>query len=284
MTEPSVAEAVIWANPRDPQGLKRLLRSIPDVRWVQLPFAGIEAFFDAGVIVPGPIWTCAKGIYGPATAEHALTLMLAAARRVHEHVRNRSWSDRQGFGAPERRLADQTVLIVGTGGIGSSLAPLLEPLGARMIAVNRTGAPFRWAERTEPVDRIGAVLPEADHVVIAAPLTKETYRMFDKHAFALMKPSAWLINVARGALVDTDDLVAALRQGRLGGAALDVTDPEPLPDRHSLWKIDDVIVTPHVANTWDMAFPELSALVSRNVALFARNQRLEGEVDVRAGY
>ena len=284
LAEPEEAEGIVWLDPSDPEGLRDMLKDSP-ASWVQLPFAGIEAFFDAGVITPDRTWTCTKRAYGRATAEHALALVLAAARHLHEHVGARSW--RPGFGrlgAPEQRLEGATVLVVGTGGIGSALVEMLQPLGPRVLASNRSGRPLEATERTVPSDRLGEVLPEADFVVIAASLTSSTRGMFDRAALEAMKPSAWLVNVARGGLVDTDSLVAALQAGTIGGAALDVTDPEPLPDGHPLWAMTNCIITPHVANTADMALPELVAMVERNVGHYVRGEQLEGVVDVSLGY
>lgn len=285
LVEPVDAEALVWVDPADPNGLKTLLERCP-ARWVQLPFAGIESFFAAGVIEPERIWTCAKGIYGHSTGEHALALMLMAARRLNVHVKARSWSSPRGvgsgFGSAERRLADCTVLIVGTGGIGTELAAMLQPLRARVVGVNRSGRPLAGAERTEKIEALLELLPEADFVVLAVALTPATRGLIGTPELAAMKDSAWLVNVARGALVDTQALVAALQAGDIGGAALDVTDPEPLPDGHPLWEL--AAVTPHVANTWDMALPELTALVERNVRAFSEGGELEGLVDPAAGY
>lgn len=284
LAAPEEAEGVVWLDPSDAEGLKDMLEGSP-ASWVQLPFAGIETFFDAGVITPDRTWTCTKGAYGTSTAEHALALVLAAARHLHDHVRARSW--RPGFGklgAPERRLNDSTVLVVGTGGIGSALVRMLDPLGPRVLASNRSGRPLEAAEQTVPSDRLGEVLPEADFVVIAASLTSSTRGMFDRAALEAMKPSAWLVNVARGGLVDTAALVDALEAGTIGGAALDVTEPEPLPDGHPLWAMTNCIITPHVANTADMALPELVAMIERNVRHYVREEQLEGVVDVSLGY
>ncbi len=280
--EPADADALIWADPRKARELKDLLTRSDPV-WVQLPFAGIERFFEAGAIDDARAWTCAKGIYGPATAEHALAFLLAGARRIHEHSAATSWRDGT-FGAPERRLKEATVLIVGTGGIGRSLVEMLEPLGARVLAINRSGRPLEGAERTGKTSDLLTFAEDADHLVGAAALTPETHHMIDEAVFAAMPEHAWLVNVARGGLVDTDALVAALGNRRIGGAALDVTDPEPLPDGHPLWDLPNVIITPHVANTWDMALPELLSLVERNVHAFAHDRPLEGVVQVGAGY
>jgi D-3-phosphoglycerate dehydrogenase len=282
LSEPERADGLVWTDPASPGALVELLGRCP-ARWVQLPFAGIEAFFAAGAIDPARTWTCAKGIYGPACAEHALALMLAAARRLKVHAQARSWVQ-PGLGSSERRLHGLTAVIVGTGGIGAALACLLEPLSVRVLGVNRSGRPLAGAEATVTVERLDEVLPEADFVVVAAALTAQTRALFDAARLARMKPDAWLVNVARGGLVVTDDLVEALRAGTLGGAALDVTDPEPLPDGHPLWEFDNALITPHIANTWDMALPELIALVERNVARFAAGEPLEGLVDPALGY
>lgn len=276
------ADAIVWTNPRDPEGLKETLAASA-ARWVQLPFAGIEEFVAAGAIDPARTWTCTKGVYSRATAEHGLALVLAATRHLHKHIRARSWRE-GGFGAPERRLKGLTVLVVGAGGIGRELIHMLEPLEPRVLAVNRSGRDVVGAERTEASTALPDLVGQADFVVLAAALTDETGGLVRRSVLARMKPDAWLINVARGGLVDTDALVEALAGRRIGGAALDVTDPEPLPEDHPLWRLDNVIITPHVANTWDMALPELRAMVRRNVARFAAGDELEGVVNPSLGY
>jgi phosphoglycerate dehydrogenase-like enzyme len=282
LAPPTTARALVWTDPHDPQGMRRTVDGSP-ATWIQLPLAGIEAFHATGVIDPGRTWTCAKGIYGPACAEHAVMIMLAIARRLPHHLRATSWVPVH-FGSGERRLRDATVLVVGTGGIGRALAAMLAPLGTRLLAVNRSGAPLDGAERTETTEELPALLPEADFVVLAASLTAATRHLFDRDMLARMRPDAWVVNVARGGLVDTDALVAALREGSIGGAALDVTEPEPLPDGHPLWELDNAIITPHTANTMDMGIVEYRSLVARNVAHFARGEPLEGLVDPALGY
>lgn len=278
----ATADAIVWVNPRDPQGLADLLGT-SRARWVQLPFAGIESFVAAGVVDPNRTWTCTKGVYGPACAEHAVALMLAAARRLHDHIKATTWRQ-GGFGSPERRLAGTTALVIGTGGIGRAFVEMVRPLGVRVVGVNRSGAPLEGADRTVTVDQLANVIGEADWVVLAAASTAETRHLIDTDVLGSMRDTAWIVNVARGELIDTDALVEVLKEARIGGAALDVTDPEPLGEGHPLWVLDNVIITPHVANTWDMAVPELVAMVERNVAHFAAGQELEGLVDPAAGY
>ena len=282
LVDPSEAEGLVWTNPIDPEGLKDALASSP-VRWVQLPFAGIESFVEAGAIDPGLTWTCAKGTYGPSCAEHAVALMLAAARQLHHHIRNRRW-EAGGLGRPEVRLKDKTIVVLGTGGIGAALVPMVTPLGARVIGVNRSGRALPGAEETVTAERLEKVAARADYLVVAAAVTPETRGIVNAGVLRALPSHAWVINVARGILIDSSALLDALRDGWIGGAALDVTEPEPLPDGHPLWALDNVIITPHVANTWDMALPELTDLVARNVANFVSGRELEGLVDTQAGY
>lgn len=282
IVEPSQAAGIVWLDPRDPDQLRNILSASP-TKWVQLPMAGIESFVEAGLVTSERVWTCTKGIYGPACAEHALALMLAAARRLQHHLRERTWNAAL-FGSGHRRLKGSTVLVVGTGGIGSSLITLLQPFDVRIWAVNRSGAPASGAERTESSDSLRELLHEADFVVLALAVTNETRKLFDADMIAAMGKDSWLVNVARGVVVDTEALVEALRAEKIGGAALDVTDPEPLPDGHPLWEMDNVIITPHIANTVDMALPELRALVARNVKHVAAGEPLEGLVDPDLGY
>lgn len=282
LVSPDEAAGLVWTNPGDPEGLKKVLGTSP-ARWVQLPFAGIESFVAAGVLDPERTWTCTKGAYGRSTAEHALALMLCAARLIHFHARERRWRE-AGLGLPEFDLKDKTAVVVGTGGIGSHLTTMLEPLEARVIGVNRSGRPLAGAEATVTSASLGRVIGEADFVVLAAAATPETRHLIDTDMLSRMRSSAWLVNVARGSLVDTDALVEVLTDKGIAGAVLDVTDPEPLPEGHPLWGMDNVVITPHIANTWDMALPELRGVVRRNVAHFVSGRPLEGVVDVELGY
>jgi phosphoglycerate dehydrogenase-like enzyme len=278
------ANALVWTDPFDPEALRAVLAG-SRIDWVQLPFAGIESFVAAGVIDADRTWTCTKGVYGRTTAEHALALMLVAARRLHVHARASEWEAvADPFARSERSLAGARVLLIGTGGIGAALVGMLAPLEAAVTAVNRSGRALAGAAATHPVGELPRLLPEADYVVVAAALTDETRGLIDARALTLMSAEAWLVNVARGGLVDTGALVRALKDGSIAGAALDVTDPEPLPAGHPLWELPNCVITPHVANTWPMAVPELAAMVERNVARFAAGEPLEGVVDPSLGY
>jgi phosphoglycerate dehydrogenase-like enzyme len=282
LADPARADVIVWTDPHGPEALRAALAESP-ARWIQLPLAGIERFVALGVIDPARVWTSAKGIYGYACAEHALALMLTAARRIHTHVLHRTWEPAP-IGSRHRLFKGSTVLVVGTGGIGRALVQLLMGLDVRVLAASRSGTPVDGAELTLTTDRLPELVPEADFIVLAAALTPRTKHLFGREMLARMRPTAWLINVARGGLIDADALVDALRERRIGGAALDVTEPEPLPADHPLWSLEDAIITPHVANTLDMSLPELRALVRRNIRHFARGESLEGVVDPALGY
>ena len=282
LTDPARADVIVWTDPHGPEALRAALAESP-ARWVQLPLAGIERFVSLGVIDPARVWTSAKGIYGYACAEHALALMVTAARRIHTHVLHRTW-EAAPIGSRHRLFKGSTVLVVGTGGIGRALVSLLTSLDVRVLAVSRSGAPVEGAELTVSTDGLPELVPEADFVVLAAALTPQTRHLFGRRMLVRMRPTAWLINVARGGLIDTAALVDVLRDGLIGGAGLDVTDPEPLPADHPLWSCEDAIITPHVANTLDMSLPELRNLVRRNIRHFARGEPLEALVDPELGY
>ncbi|GAA4855448.1 NAD(P)-dependent oxidoreductase [Saccharopolyspora cebuensis] len=255
----------------------------PGLEWVQLPAAGIEPWLAAGALREGITVTSAAGSYAETVAEHALGLMLAGARGLHQAARAERW-DR-----PERArtLFGTTVGIVGAGGIGRALIGLLRPFGVRVLAINRSGRPVDGAERTWPAedpDALGTLLERSDHVVVAAPATAATAALIDAAALARMKDDAWLINVARGSLVDTGALVEALDAGRIGGAALDVTDPEPLPDGHPLFGHPRALITPHSANPKPLLLPALARRVRDNVRRRLAGEPLIGVVDLEAGY
>ena len=277
LVAPADAEALVWASPAAPAELRAALDDAPGAGWVQLPWAGIEPYVD--VLDPRRTWTCGKGVYAEPVAEHVLALALAGLRSVPQYVLAESWGRPAGTS-----LYDGRVTILGGGGITEVLLGLLAPFRARVTVVRRHPAPMAGAERVVGPDALHDVLPGADVVVLALALTPETVGVIGAAELALMEPHAWLVNVARGRHVVTDDLVTALRDGTIGGAALDVTDPEPLPDGHPLWTEPRCIVTPHTGNTPEMARAPLTARITENVRRFAAGEPLVGLVDPEAGY
>lgn len=273
------ADALVWVSPYHLEELRAVLASQPDVRWVQLPFAGVERQMEAGIFDPARTWTCAKGTFAKPVAEHALMLALAGLRELPERIRATSWGKMGG-----RSLYGAPVTILGGGGIAEVLLSLLAPFDVRATVVRRLAEPLRGAARTVSLDDLDAVLPGSLIVFVALALTPVTRRVIDLRRMQAMGPHCWLVNVARGGHVHTDDLVAALASGELGGAALDVTDPEPLPDGHPLWSAPNCIITPHTADTPEMIIGPLADRIRENVARFAAGQPLVGLVDVEAGY
>jgi phosphoglycerate dehydrogenase-like enzyme len=286
VVEPGRAEVLLWmaagAEPGGgPADLTAVLADHPGIGWVQLPWAGVEPFARAGVFDHDHRWTCAKGIYARPVAEHALALLLAGLRDLTRFAQARRWT-----GQSARTLLGGHVTIFGGGGITTELAGLLAPFGCHITVVRRHPAPVAGAERVVGWDARDSVLAgaDADAVVLALALTAETERFFGERQFRAMARHAWLVNVARGRHVVTDDLVAALDEGWIAGAALDVTDPEPLPEGHPLWSRPNCLITPHTANTEAMAEPLLRARIIDNIRRYAAGAPLAGLVDPDLGY
>ena len=273
-------DGLAWMAPDDVAGLRSALARAPTAGWVQLPFAGVEAFATAGVMGPDRTWTCAKGVYSEPVAEHVVALALAGLRSLPTRARATSWGEQHAG-----TLYDAGVVVLGGGGITAALLALLKPFRAQVTVVRRdAGTPMPGAARTVGLDQLDSVLPDAKVVVLALSLTPQTTHVIGAAQLAAMDRSAWLVNVARGRHVDTDALVRALRAGTIGGAALDVTDPEPLPDGHPLWTAPNCLITPHTANPWQTAQPLLSRRITDNVARALAGEPLLGLVDLQAGY
>lgn len=279
------AAAVVWFG--FPHGFPEL----PDsVRWVQLPFAGIEPWTNAGLLGTEPngrVWTNGAGVYAETVAEHALAMLLAGVRGLPAAQTVSTW-DPGVVGPVVGTLRGSTVGVIGAGGIGQALIPMLRALKAGVIAVNRSGRTVEIEGQppieTVRVDALDEVLPRCDHVVLSAPATEATQHLIGEAQLKLLRSHSWVVNVGRGALIDTDALTAALRDKAIGGAGLDVTEPEPLPDGHELWSLPNAIVTPHVANPPRGITALLAVRVEENVRRFREGRELLGVVDARRGY
>lgn len=273
------AEALVWVSPHGVDDLRAALDRSPGNRWVQLPWAGVERYAAAGVLDAARTWTCGKGVYAEPVAEHALALLLAGFRDLPQRVTATTWGPQSG-----RSLFDEPVVVLGGGGITEALLAMLAPFRCRVTVVRKRPAPLEGADDVVGPERLLDVLAGTSAVVVALALTPETQGIIDAKALAAMPDDAWLVNVGRGGHVVTDDLVAALDRGGIGGAALDVTDPEPLPDGHRLWGRSNCIISPHTANTFAMALPSLSARITENVRRFGAGEPLVGLVDPALGY
>jgi phosphoglycerate dehydrogenase-like enzyme len=273
------ANGLVWTAVSDAAGLRTVLEANPQIEWVQLPWAGIEPYADVVGSHAERTWTCGKGVYAEPVAEHALALALAGLRQVGRYARSTSWSLGTGV-----NLLGARVVLLGGGGIATSLLRLLGPFDCDITVVRRSPQPMDGARRVVGEAEVDAALDGATLVVLALALTPETTGILDRRRLELLAPDAWVVNVARGAHIVTADLVGVLAEGRIGGAALDVTDPEPLPEGHPLWSEPRCIITPHTANTIDMAIPLLSERVRANVRRRVAGETLLGLVDPAARY
>jgi phosphoglycerate dehydrogenase-like enzyme len=275
--------AVIWTDYARPDALEALLEANPQLEWVQLPFAGVDAF--AKVLKHPPLYanggrfTSAKGSYREPVAEHALMLCMALGRAIPERVRATSWGDKFAVS-----LYDANIVVVGGGGITKEFLKLAAPFRSKVTVVRKHVAPIAGAAAVVGFDELDAVLPSADFVVLAAALTPETTHLFDARRIGLMKPEAYLVNIARGPMILTEDLVDALNAGTIAGAGVDVTDPEPLPDGHPLWTAKNIIITPHTADTKPMVLRMFAIRVRENVLAYRGEGSWVGIVDPNLGY
>lgn len=271
-----VAEALVWYGA--PADLPVVLGLAPHLRWIQLPSAGVESYLP--LMRDGTsVWTAAKGVYAEPCAEHALGLAIAGFRHLDAGARRRTWHR-----VPAKTLFDARVTIVGAGGIAQSVVQLLRPFRATVTVVRRRPESMPGVKTTVPFNRLLQAVGDADLVVLAASLTSETEGMIAEQQLRAMKDDGWLVNVARGKLINTADLVRALRGRWIGGAGLDVTDPEPLPDGHPLWQLDNCIITSHTANPPNLERELFRFRIVENVTLFLNGQPLIGIVDPVIGY
>lgn len=270
---------LVWTNNTADDELRAALESHPDIAWVQLPLAGVERLVASGVIDRDRQWTSAKGAFAEPVAEHALALLLAGMRQLQKRARARSWGEPAGAS-----LYDEPLTVIGAGGVARVLLRLLQPFRVRVTIVRLRPEPLAGAEHTVGVDRLADAIAGARAVVLALALTARTRHLIGADELAAMGADAWLVNVARGGLVDTEALVDALRAERLGGAALDVTEPEPLPAGHPLWELPNCLITPHTADTEAMTRPLLAGRIEENVRRLASGEQLVGRVDPDYGY
>jgi phosphoglycerate dehydrogenase-like enzyme len=264
------------------------------LKWIHATAAAVGQLMYPELRSSGIELTNASGVHIVPMSEHIVGTLVALARRFPDCVRYQlqsHWSQQELWDTPERlrprELRGQTVLFVGLGSIGRAAAKLAHALGIRVIAVTRSGR----ADSSEPVAeqifsawKLDEALPQADFVVLAAPETPETQKMMGEREFALMRPSAYFINVARGALVDEPALVRALQQRRIAGAALDVTSEEPLPPDSPLWTLDNVFITPHVSAVSEHLWQRQTDLLMENLERWFSGRELLNRVDLARGY
>ncbi len=275
----------------------RILARMPALRWVHSATAGVERVLTPTSRSRGLVITNARGVFSRPIAEYVMLMILAVARRLPELLElqtERTWQPLEA-----RELRDVTVGIVGLGSIGRAVGALGTAFGCRVVATRRRpeagshqadvagDEPFLGSlmlDRVLPPERLSELLAESDFVVLAAPLTPDTHGLISDEAIAQMKPGAWVINVARGELVDERALARALQDGRLGGAVLDTFLEEPLPPTSSLYDLPNVILTPHTSWSSTRVLDRSVDLFCENLRRFAAGRPLVNVVDPDAGY
>ena len=273
---------VILGNLADPAQLRRC----KNLRWLQLDSAGTDRYCAPGLLPEDALLTNATGAYGAGIAEWLLAALLALWRRLPEYAGFQRAAQWHQLGAA-RSFAGSTILVVGFGDLGKNFARRASLLGARVLAVRRRpGDKPDWMEDVGGQEKLEEWLPKADAVVLCLPGNADTRHMLSAGRIALLKKEAVVLNVGRGSAVDTDALCSALYEGRLGGAALDVTDPEPLPPEHPLWHAPNTIITPHISGR--LVQPEnldrVTAICEENLRRFLAGQPLKNLVDKTTGY
>lgn len=268
---------LIWVDYKNPEALASVLANNPQLTWVQLPWAGVDAF--AKMLRLPFRFTSAKGSYREPVAEHALMLCMALGRKLPLRVRAKTWGDKFAVS-----LYDSNVVIVGGGGITEELLLQLAPFRAKVTVVRNRALPLAGAHQVLTLEALDGALPKADFVILACALTEETRGLFNARRLGLMRPESYLVNVARGPVVDTDALCDALQAGIIAGAGIDVTDPEPLPDGHRAWSVENLIITPHTADTPRQVQHFFAIRIEANVAAYLGNAEWVGVVDPDLGY
>lgn len=255
--------------------------------WMQLNSAGADAYAGPEVLRPETILTCSKGAYGVSVSEHMMTMTFCLIRRMDQYLRQQVRHEWKTAGAVTS-LQGSVVLVLGLGDIGGRYARMCHALGARVIGVRRSvrGERPDWLEEEHTMEDLDELLPRADIVAMILPGGPATEYVMDERRLRLMKPGAYLINDGRGNAIDPAALKKVLREGHLGGAALDVTEPEPLPADDALWDMDRVIITPHIAGQFLLAetFENVVRIAGENLRAFVSGAPLQHVVDRKAGY
>jgi phosphoglycerate dehydrogenase-like enzyme len=287
--EPILRETeVLLSNPIVPDGI---LDRAPKLRWVQLTSAGADRLVDSELVLSGRVSvTTASGIHAIPISEYVIGAMIAFAKGFPHASRSQAKNTWQAY--MPRELDGATVGVLGLGAIGGRVAELSKALGMRVLAVRRScerrmtgaeaGEPF--ADEMFPRSELAAFLGECDYVVLAVPLTAESRHLIGEAELAAMKPGAVIVNIARGAVIDQDALIRALKGGRIGGAALDVTEPEPLPPESEMWGLDNVMLTPHISGGTPHYMDRAIELFCDNLRRHLAGEPLRNVVDPKRGY
>jgi len=265
------------------------VRAGKNLKWVQTMSAGVEnvLFMSGGSDLRDSniVLTNNKIVQGPEIADHAMAMLLTLSRNLRKYIaddQQENWDGRRYEGI---ELNGKTAVVIGTGGIGMQIATRAWAFGMNVIGVDPEDKPFSpFLKKVVKPDQLDEVLPQADVVFISTPHTEKSHKMMGAHEFDLLKPHSYFVAVSRGGIYDMGGLVKALDSKRLAGAGVDVTDPEPLPKGHALWKFNNVVITPHIAGRSDRDFERMSGTVKENIKRFVDGRPLLNVVDKQKGY
>ncbi len=281
----AAADAEVAFSGNNPRRARQLLDATPKLRWYHTVSAGVENLPLPELAQRGIVLTNNSGSYDIQIAEHLLAFVFAASRQLHvyrDNQRAREWKEEQ-----HQELRDATIVVYGMGSIGGEIARLASAVGMRVIGVRRRAGPSESGvhiDRVVAADRLAEVVGEADYLAIAAPLTSATRGAISREVISRMKPTAWIVNIARGAIVDEPAMIEALQAKRIGGAALDVFTTEPLPKESPLWTIENVIITPHHSGSSPRVRERTLALFAENLRRYKAGEPLINRVDFEVGY
>lgn len=283
---PLTPEDGAWANVILGNVELSLLEHAENLKWLQTNSAGVGEYTVPGALPEGVLLTNATGAYGPAISEHMLACLLAMMKKLplyRDAQQRGEWASKGAV----RSISGAAVLVLGMGDIGGQFGKRCKALGARVTGVRRSDLSVPdYAEAVYPLHKLDDLLPDADVVAVTLPGTPQTKGLLDARRIASMKAGGYLLNVGRGSIVDTEALCEALESGRLAGAALDVTDPEPLPPEHRLWKLPNALITPHISGFYHLreTYLRILGICEENLRRFLAGEALENQVDFQTGY
>ena len=258
----------------------------PRLKWLQLNNAGTEGYCEPGLLPEGAVLTNATGAYGLAISEHMLACLFMLRKKLNLYYADqerREWRREGHVGV----IQGTTVLVIGLGDIGRTFAGKMRALGCHTIGIKRrVGAKPPQVDRLCGMDELDSLLPQADVVALSLPGNASTYHVLNRERIGLLKPNAIVLNVGRGTAIDTDALSDALYAGKITGAALDVTDPEPLPADHPLWSAPGALITPHISGGYSLpeTLSQICDIFAENLERFRKGEALRNVVDMGTGY
>jgi phosphoglycerate dehydrogenase-like enzyme len=277
---------VLYGFPPSPEGARELLARAPHLRWFQAASAGVDRLEQSGFPERQVVVTNSSGVHPTPIGEYVLMVMLMFAKRAHRFLR--AQAERRWIRFLPAELKGSTVGVVGMGRIGTEVARLAKAAGCRVLGMRRSASSRRAgeapADEVLPPSDLPYLLSESDYVVLAVPLTPETRHLIGPEQLRAMKPAAVLINISRGAVIDEAALVRALKDGWIGGAALDVFEREPLPEDSELWGMENVIVSPHISGGTEFYFQRAVPIFCENLRRYLDGRPLMNVVDPERGY